>query len=229
MLICTASATAGQEIRYFERNGITYREVLGNPASAQVLQGPQCPQVVYRPQVCVGSQQVVRSYWTPVTEYRWEMRWVNRWNPFAEPYQELRYVPVTRWECRTEVVEMPVTWQPWVADPVPGGGGAYAAGVSPNSSMVAVAGLPSTYAPRTGFQSESTGNAAPAPRLAANGDAASVGAWGPASAPAVAWRLPIRPPSDPPSARMVPVQSPDLHEQLGGIRRFEEEPLRFGR
>jgi hypothetical protein len=51
---------------------------------------------------------MVHTYWVPVAEYRWEPYWVNRWNPFAEPYLAYRHVGRTRWEQRSEIVRVPV-------------------------------------------------------------------------------------------------------------------------
>jgi hypothetical protein len=53
-------------------------------------------------------RETTRTYWTPVTEYRWEAFWVGRWNLLAEPYLAYRYVPHTHWEQRVETVEVPV-------------------------------------------------------------------------------------------------------------------------
>ncbi len=231
-LVAGTEPARTQEIRYFERDGITYREVLGVPPVAQITQNPQCAPIVYRPQIYIENRAIVRTYWLPVTEYRWETRWVNRWNPFAEPYQELRYVPVTRWEYRTEVVEVPVACQRWVAESAPAGTATYAAAY-PGSSVVAVAGLPAPYAPRARGDGQST-TSQPWPNAwqASNAKPASLaGNRTSEPTPAVAWRLPLRPPSAPTSVRMIPVLGPDWSRgpNIGGIRRFEDEPLRGSR
>ena len=109
--ILACPAVGAEEVRYFEQNGVTYRETrqVGVPAAA-VYQ----PTAVTSPvsgcqgRLATQTQQVVRSYWTPVTDYRWETTWVNRWNPFAEPYVAYRYVGRTHWEPRTELVRVPV-------------------------------------------------------------------------------------------------------------------------
>lgn len=227
MLSCAARFAAAQDIRYFERNGITYREVMGNGGASPILQNPQCLPTVYRPQVYVETRQVLRSYWLPITEYRWEMRWVNRWNPFAEPYQELRYVPYTRWEYRTEVVDMPVTCQRWVAEPIAGSTPANAAAVYPNPSVVAVAGLPTPYAPRGGFGGQGTGlqGAGAISSSSTSSDAVLSGAGSVAPwEPTVASRLPLRAASEPTASRMVPVRVPAWPSAvgIGGIQRFED-------
>ncbi len=108
-LVCLRQSR-GDELRYYEQNGITYCEVR-RTADRPVPEagGVPRPYTVYREQVTTEIGQTVRTYWTPVTEYSCESYWVNRWNPFAEPYQAYRYVPRTRWEKKTEVVRVPVT------------------------------------------------------------------------------------------------------------------------
>jgi hypothetical protein len=100
----------GDEVRYYERNGVTYcetrRTVRQRVPDTRIETRPE---TVYREQVSTEMQQTVRDRWTPVTEYGWETFWVGRWNPLVAPYQAYRYVPRTRWEKRTEVVEIPVT------------------------------------------------------------------------------------------------------------------------
>lgn len=235
MLCGTSHQVGAQQLRYFERNGITYREVLGSPAVAQIPQSVACPPLVYRPQFYFETHQVLRSYWVPVTEYRWETRWVNWWNPFAEPYQELRYVPVIRWEYRTEIAEMPVTCQRWVAEPATGAT-SYAATGTPGVSVVPVAGLPNsalTYAPRLAANGQSTPSKAPVTTSRPLEPAAAFSTSGdrvPESSPAVACRWPLRPPPESTSVGMVPVQVPGWsgRPEIGGIRRYEDGPPRFG-
>lgn len=108
-LLGAAAVAAGQEVRYYEKDGVTYRE------TRQVIQR-QIPEVaysentqtVYRDQCTTELKDTVRTYLVPVTEYRLEPHLVGRWNPFIEPYYEYRSVPTVRWESRTEVVKVPV-------------------------------------------------------------------------------------------------------------------------
>lgn len=106
----TATASPAQQVRYFERDGVTYCE------THQVVQQrvpetrlEERTETVYRSQSVTENKQLTRIYWTPVTEYRWEAFWVGRWNPFAEPYLAYRYVPQTRWEQKSDLVSVPVT------------------------------------------------------------------------------------------------------------------------
>lgn len=100
----------GDEVRYYEQNGVTYcetrRTVRQRVPDTRIEARPQ---TVYREQLATEMDQTIRTRWNPVTDYRWEAFWVGRWNPLVAPYQAYRYVPRTRWEKRTEVVEVPVT------------------------------------------------------------------------------------------------------------------------
>jgi len=111
VLVCLlgSSAQANEEVRYYEKGGVTYRE------TRQVVQQPvvetrsePTTQTVYREETVTETRDTLRERWTPVTEYRWEAFWVGRWNPLAKPYLAYRYVPRTRWEHATETVCMPV-------------------------------------------------------------------------------------------------------------------------
>jgi len=104
------SLAAGEEVRYYEKDGVTYRE------THQIIQR-QIPQVtyteqtqtVYRDQCVTTTKDTVRTYWTPVTEYRIQQRLVGRWNPFIQPYFVYENVPTVRWEARREVVPVQTT------------------------------------------------------------------------------------------------------------------------
>ena len=40
-------------------------------------------------------KRLFETYQVPVTEYRWEARWHNTWNPFAQPYIGYHLAPIT--------------------------------------------------------------------------------------------------------------------------------------
>jgi hypothetical protein len=108
-LVGTPSA-GGDEVRYYEKDGVTYRE------TRQVVRRPVCEtqfrpstQTVYREEQTSELRETQRTWWSPVTEYRCEAYWVGRWNPLVEPCLAYRMVPRTRWEQRTEVLQVPVT------------------------------------------------------------------------------------------------------------------------
>lgn len=124
---CGTTATA-DDIRYYQDGGVTYREV------RRVVQRPvvetkleQRQQTVYQPQYTTEVVPTTSTVYTPVTEYRWEARWHNTWNPFSDPYVAYHLVPTTRWDSRavqgqqtvtrynvvpqTQTVQVPVTTQ----------------------------------------------------------------------------------------------------------------------
>jgi hypothetical protein len=62
---------------------------------------------------------VTRSWYVPITEYSWQQRWERGWNPFAPPVLTQRYVPTTRWELRTDKVQVPVSSYDYVQEAAP--------------------------------------------------------------------------------------------------------------
>ena len=112
-----AASSFGDGVRYYEENGVTYRE------TRQTVQRPvwvtryeQRQQTVYQPRVTTELRDSYRTYQVPITEYRWETRWHGRWNPFVRPYTTQEMVPVTRFECRTEATKVPVARTEWVPE-----------------------------------------------------------------------------------------------------------------
>lgn len=108
------NARAG-EVRYYEQNGITYRE------TRQVVQRPvyqtemrPTTRTVYRQEQATEMRETTRTWWSPVTEHNYEAVWMGRWNPFVEPHIVYRPRTRTRWEARTETVQAPVTVSRWI-------------------------------------------------------------------------------------------------------------------
>ncbi len=120
LLVALAGGTAANEVgagevRYYEQNGVTYRE------TRQVVQRPvyetemrPTTQTVYRQEQVTETRETTRTWWSPVTEQVCEAVWMGRWNPFVEPYIVYRPTTRTRWEARTETVQAPVTVSRWV-------------------------------------------------------------------------------------------------------------------
>ncbi|HVA47748.1 MAG TPA: hypothetical protein VNH11_15365 [Pirellulales bacterium] len=111
IVLFTVRLSAADEVRdVVDPGGQQWREVhrtVRYPVSETqcVDQQQTSYQEHYDVQVC----DTYRTYYAPVTEYRWESYWVNRFNPFAQPYLAQRLVPRTFLEARTEVVKVPVT------------------------------------------------------------------------------------------------------------------------
>lgn len=98
------------EVRYFEEDGVTYQEtrrVVRRPVVETYLEPRQ--QTVYRDKFDTTLKQTERKYMAPIVEYQWQPHWVNPINPFAQSYVAYRWVPVTRWVERTELVRIPET------------------------------------------------------------------------------------------------------------------------
>jgi hypothetical protein len=108
--IFSLSSAAGDQVRYYQENGITYcetRRTVQRPVCETTMQ--QTTRTVYKEQYYTETKDVTRVYWCPVTTYRADTYWVGRLNPFVEPYLETQWVPQTCWQQRTEVVKLPVT------------------------------------------------------------------------------------------------------------------------
>lgn len=108
-LLAAAPAANCEDVRYYEENGVTYRE------TRQVVQRPvtevthqPTDRTVLREQYRTEMHDTVQVYSAPVTEWRYEAYWVGRWNPFMQPYLAQRLVPYTRWETRTAKAQTPV-------------------------------------------------------------------------------------------------------------------------
>lgn len=111
LLACPLLAKA-QDVRYYQdpNSGHTYRQTTTTiQRQMPVTQYQASTRNVLRGQWRTDTQDVVRTYSVPVTEYRTESYWKNRFNPFVQPTLATRTVPTTRWEPRTEVVKVPVT------------------------------------------------------------------------------------------------------------------------
>ena len=109
VLFAAARATA-QDVRYYEDNGITYRETTQTVRRAIPHTEIQSRDVTYyREHYTTDLQDVTRTYQVPVTQYVYEPYLANRWNPFAQPTLNYRMVPKTHWETKVETVKIPVS------------------------------------------------------------------------------------------------------------------------
>ncbi|HVU85932.1 MAG TPA: hypothetical protein VHD36_01330 [Pirellulales bacterium] len=103
---------SAQDVRYYQdpNTGHTYRQTTTTiQRQMPVTQYQASTRSVLRGQWRTDTQDVVRTYSVPVTEYRTESYWQGRYNPFVQPTLATRTVPTTRWETRTEIVKVPVT------------------------------------------------------------------------------------------------------------------------
>ena len=110
VLIVGPVPTTADEVKYYKKDGVTYREcrrIVHRPVTETQIR--KTSQTVYRQQQTSEVREQVRTWWSPVTEYQCEPYLVGRWNPLVKPYFSSRMVPKTRWEQRTEIVQVPVT------------------------------------------------------------------------------------------------------------------------
>lgn len=105
-----AQQATGSNVRYYEENGVTYQET-HHTFQRQIPETQLQPQTrtVLRSQTKTDMHDIVRTVQVPITEYKMEVYYQNRFNPFVQPTPAYRYVPVTRYEARTEVTRVPVT------------------------------------------------------------------------------------------------------------------------
>ena len=103
------SVASADEVRYFEQNGLTYKE------TRQVVQRPvneikyeQREQTVYREKLQTNVVESARTYHHPVTEYRWVTVMRGRWNPLVQPYFTQELMPVHSWQPREHIIRTPV-------------------------------------------------------------------------------------------------------------------------
>jgi hypothetical protein len=106
----SAQQSTGSNVRYYEENGVTYQET-HHTFQRQIPETSLQPQTrtVLRSQTKTDMHDIVRTVQVPITEYKMEVYYQNRFNPFVQPTPAYRYVPVTRYEARTEVTRVPVT------------------------------------------------------------------------------------------------------------------------
>ena len=108
-LACQAGgAASADETRFYEENGITYQETkrkVARPITETRWEDRQ--QTVYREKITCQCTDVPRSYYVQTTTLEPEAYWVNRWNPFRQPYVAQRMVPRTRWEVRNDTIKVP--------------------------------------------------------------------------------------------------------------------------
>jgi hypothetical protein len=110
------TSASADEIRYYEQNGITYRE------TRQIVQRPVCEthlqptsRTIYREQISSECRDVVRTVWVPVTQYCCQS-YVEVRCTYGEPYYATYAVPQVCWEQRIETIRTPVVCRRWVPE-----------------------------------------------------------------------------------------------------------------
>ena len=117
-ILLGAWTASGEDVRYYQgENGLTYKEtrrIVRRPITTTDWQERQ--QTVYRQELRSNTRDYWQTYHSPVTEYQWLSRLHGRWNPFVVPYYTHHLVPVTRWEPRAQVVQVPSWRAEWVPE-----------------------------------------------------------------------------------------------------------------
>jgi hypothetical protein len=104
-----AAMLRGDEVRYYQENGVTYcetRRTVQRLVTEMKLQ--QVARTTYKENYYSETRDVTRTSWTPTTVYRGDTYW-NWWNLYEEPRWETQWTPETLWTPKSEVVKMPVT------------------------------------------------------------------------------------------------------------------------
>jgi hypothetical protein len=108
--VMASSAVAQSGVRYYEKDGMTYREsrsVIQRPVTQTELQPRE--RVTYREQVSTSYEPRSRTVYTPVTTYQWQARWQDVLNPFKPATMAYQLVPQTQWQAHVQQVETPIT------------------------------------------------------------------------------------------------------------------------
>jgi len=109
-LYIQGTRVAKAQSRYAADERGTYRETtqrIRRPVSELHYEDRQ--QTFYCEKVSTHTRETQRSYYFLTTEYHWEPRWHGVWNPFRQATLAYHWIPRTRWELRSETVQVPVT------------------------------------------------------------------------------------------------------------------------
>jgi hypothetical protein len=105
-----ASAAADDDVRYYQQNGVTYREtrtVVKQPVND--VQYRDMQKTFYRDRYTTEMRDVVRNSYVPVMRHAWQPRWHGQWNILHGPHLAYHLVPYTSWEVRQQTIQVPTT------------------------------------------------------------------------------------------------------------------------
>ena len=105
-----ATSLAADNVRYYQQNGVTYREtrtVVKQPVN--VVQYRDLQQTFHRDRYTTEMRDVVRNRYVPVTRYAWQPRWHGQWNILQGPQLAYHLVPYTNWELQQQTIRVPTT------------------------------------------------------------------------------------------------------------------------
>jgi hypothetical protein len=104
----SASALRADDVRYYDNNGVTYREtrqVVRHPITETHLETRES--TVYQNRLTTEMRDTPRSIPVAITEYHWTPVYRRTWNLFAPPVLTYELLPQTRWETRNDTVQTP--------------------------------------------------------------------------------------------------------------------------
>ncbi len=111
LLLLAANQTGtGQESRFFEQGGVTFKETrtkVQQPVREIEYQDQQ--QTFYRERYVTDIQTTPQTVYQPTTQYVWEPRWHEWWRPFQGPHLAYHLVPHAAWQPQVVNQQIPVT------------------------------------------------------------------------------------------------------------------------
>ncbi len=105
-----SSCVRADEFREVQRDGVVWRERIATvrrPVAEMRYRERQ--ETVYREKTTAKTQEFSRTYFVPVTQYYYQQRVQDWWNPFRPTTVSYQPVPYVHWSPRTEKVSRPVT------------------------------------------------------------------------------------------------------------------------
>jgi hypothetical protein len=103
-------AAHGQESRYFEEGGITFRETRTKiQQPVQELEYKDEQQTYYRERYITDMQPSAQTVYQPAVQYVWEPRWHGWWRIFEGPHVAYHLVPRSTWQPQVVNYQVPVT------------------------------------------------------------------------------------------------------------------------
>jgi hypothetical protein len=104
-----ASTTIAQDTRYFDEDGIMWRETVRRMQVPETTtHSEKRTQTVYRQEFTTEMRKSNRTVYTPSTQYFWRPRYRGVLNPFVPTTVSYELVPAIQWQAHTEVSERPV-------------------------------------------------------------------------------------------------------------------------
>lgn len=199
----------GQESRFYEEGGITYKEIrtkVQQPVRELEYRDEQ--QTHYRERYVTDMQPTSQTVYQPAVQYVWEPRWHDWWRVFEGPHLAYHLVPRSTWLPQVVNYQVPVTRRE----------------VAPETRTVRVAVPKLSMKEVDSVTRVAVGPAASSTTLAQTPVV---------PAPGLAWNLtPVVPPSSvyPPSAAGY-AYSPygyGYAYPYGGVARLQSDPPRYG-